>query len=492
MDKFALFEVGTTAVRLTLAKGIAGEYFNIYKVLEENVHINQHIEADGLIKSAKVHECITILKMYKKIADAAGVTNRWAVAANSLVAAKNYKSFIDELGVAIAMEFRLLTPEQETNAIYTAVINTLDVAKGVIVNISAFSTRIIHYSRRMILDSATFEIGAENFKDAAVFKKELETKAAFLKGLDPETQIVGVSDTFTSFARIARKMHKYPLEIDHDYAFDAETFHHVFKFIKELDVDKRQKLKGISNYSAQTLVGGMEIVEVILKHSGLKNLVTATAYRNVGILFNAVVPATCEKPLADLLGYSFDVILTTTGHDRVRAQRHYDLALLLFRQIRVLHKLPRSYIKVLRVAANLYRLGTFGSNYTAILAAPILGASHKEIVLAAFSASFKKWEDFNLTEWLKYKDLTTDEDLEAVRKLAMMLAMAEAFDIRGQEIIKDLSCDVLGDSVILKLITETDARAQKIDVSAADVEIFHAKKYAHEFNRTFKKSLELL
>jgi hypothetical protein len=128
-----------------------------------------------------------------------------------------------------------------------------------------------------------------------------------------------------------------------------------------------------------------------------------------------------------------------------------------------------------------------------------LGVTHKEIVLAAFSASFKKWEDFNLAEWVKYKDIMTDEDLEAVRKIAMILALAEAFDVRGamaanenDTVIKDISCDVLGDSVILKLVTDPDAKSMKSDANAADVEIFYAKKYTKEFGNTFKKALELL
>jgi exopolyphosphatase/guanosine-5'-triphosphate,3'-diphosphate pyrophosphatase len=501
MDKYALFEIGTTHLRLTLCEGTPNETFHITKCLSEQIHINQHIEADGMIKSAKFHECTTILKMYKKICEANKIRNYIAVAADSLSIAKNYTSFIDELGNVIGTEFRILTPENETNAIYTAVVNTLDVARGVIVNVSSFSTRIIHYSRRMILDSVIIPYGSvslfeqtENNPKTAIelFKKELEQKAMFMRGLDAETQIVGVGDVFTSAGRIARKMTKYPIDIDHNYSMDEKTFNGVFDLIKGLDMEKKQKLKGISGHSAQTILCGLCIIDSVLKHSGLKTIVNATAFRNVGLLFNHIIASTLEKPVSDILHYSFDVIADMTGMDKLRAKRHYDLALLLFKQIRVLHKLPRSYAKALNIASHLYQLAPFGNQFNAILSAPILGSCHKDIVLASFCASFKKWEDFNMVEWLKYKDIMIDDDLEAVRKVSMILTLAEAFDIRGQEIIKDISCDLLGDSVILKLVTTTDQRAVKIDVSATDVEIFQAKKYAGEFQKTFKRSLELL
>jgi len=508
MEKHALFEIGTTNVRLTLANTVEGEHFYIYKVLSEPLYINQNIEKDnGLIKSQKIHEVTTILKMYKKICDAEEVTKFTAIAAHNLTEAKNYKSFTDECGASIGLEFKILTPEQETNAIYTSIINTLDIPKGIIVNVSSYTTRIIHYNRRMILDFAEIPYGsssllekAENMPLIAVdlFKKEL-AKHAFLQNLDPETILVGASDVFVSFGRIARKMKKYPVEIDQGYATTADSFGKVFDFIKSLDVDRRTKLKGISTHSAATILSGMCIADAVFKHTGLKNLVIAGGGRNIGLLYNAAMPYTLERPVADILGYSLDIIAVNAGTDKEDNKRMYEIALLLFKQLKVLHKLPRVYAKVLRIASHLYSLGKVVNtehfekiNYHAIMASPIMGASHKEIVLAAFAASFKKWEDFNFAEWVKYKDITTDEELEAVRKIAIILAMAECLNMRDGDIIKDISCDILGDSVILKLVTELDHRAPKIDVKAAEVEIFHAKKFSGEFVKAFKKNVELL
>jgi len=443
--------------------------------------------------------------MYKKICEAEGITKYLAYASQNLNTAKNYKSFIDEMSMCIQTEFKMLSNEEETNAIYTAVVNTLDVGKGVIVNISGFSTRVVPYSRRMILDSVTIPFGAVNLFEKAcnqpiiaidLFKKELEQHAPFLKTLDPETKIVGVSDTCTAFSKIARKMKKYPIDTDHNFVADRETFNTVFDFIKTLDLDKRQKLKGISSHSAQNITCGMCIIQAIWDASNLENLVVAVAYRNSGLLYHAIIPSTCEKPISDLLSHSIETIYNVTCSDKRRGARHYDLSLMLFKQIRVLHKLPRIYAKVLRIASQLYEIGGYVNNYHAILSAPVYGATHKEVVLAAFVSSFKKWEDFNLAEWIKYKDIVTDEDLEAVRKLSTIVAIGQKIDIRGGDTeeshVKDISCDVLGDSVIIKLITDIEGRAEKIDISAADVEIFITRRMGKEFQKTFKKTLEML
>jgi len=507
MEKIALFELSTTAIRLTLGTMVENEYFYVYKEFSEYVQINEHIEADGLIKTAKIKECIALLQIYKKICEAEGITRLHCVVAASLSEAKNYSSFLDEASNTCGLEFRMLTEAEEVASVYTGAINTLDVPKGVIINISSHATRIIHYNRRVVLDSLIIPYGSSSLlkdggkPDAAIekIKAELAKKGAFLSSLDPETALVGVSDVFVSFGRLSRKMRKIPVDIDHNFTANSENFQTVFEFVKGLDATKKQKLKGISSHSADTILAGMCIVDAVLQHSKLNNITVGCGYRNIGLMFNYAMPFTVERPVSDVLGYSLEVVAASAGLDKDECEARYNLALLLFRQLKVLHKLPRGYLKVLRVASYLYHLGkrvnNFGYekiNYHAILNCSVNGVSHKEIVLAAFTAAQKKWEDFNLAEWVRYKDIVVDDDLEAVRKLSIIVAMAEALNIRNCAAIKDISCDILGDSVILKLIADENAKATKTDVNALHMEIFYAKKYSTEFARAFRKNLEIL
>jgi exopolyphosphatase/guanosine-5'-triphosphate,3'-diphosphate pyrophosphatase len=506
MEKIALFELSATAIRLTLG-ATDNECFYVYKEFSEYIAINEHIESDGLIKTAKIKECIALLQIYKKICEAEGVVRIHCVVATSLAEAKNYSSFLDEAANTCGLEFTNLTEAEEVNAVYTGVINTLDVPKGVIINVSSHVTRIIHYNRRVILDHMTIPYGfASMFKnaknpDAAVelVKTELAKKSGFLGTLDPETILVGVSDVFVSFGRLSRKMRKIPVEIDHNFNATAENFRTVFDFLKGLDIEKKKKLKGISSHSADTILAGMCIVEGILRHSKLSHLTVGLGFRNIGLMFHYALPFTLERPVSDVLGYSLEAVAASACLDKKECEAQYNLALLLFRQLKVLHKLPRVYLKVLRIASYLYHIGKRINNfnfekinYHAILNCNINGAAHKEIVLAAFTAAQKKWEDFNLAEWVRYKDIVTDDDLEAVRKLSIIVAMAEALNVRNCDAVKDISCDILGDSVILKLIAEDGAKSTKIDVNALQMEIFYAKKYGVEFVRAFKKNLEIL
>ena len=117
-----------------------------------------------------------------------------------------------------------------------------------------------------------------------------------------------------------------------------------------------------------------------------------------------------------------------------------------------------------------------------ILNASIFGATHREIVLAAFVAGCHNREDIPVLEWQKYKDLLTEEDLDAVKKLGVLLRVAESLDRTQCGVVTGLNCDVLGDSVIMKTEVSGDAALEIRDAESANP----------EFKRAFKKNLEIL
>jgi exopolyphosphatase/guanosine-5'-triphosphate,3'-diphosphate pyrophosphatase len=165
------------------------------------------------------------------------------------------------------------------------------------------------------------------------------------------------------------------------------------------------------------------------------------------------------------------------------------LSVQLFKQLRVLHKFPRQYLKVLKIAAGLHDCGMRMKYYShakhscyTILNSSIYGATHREIILAAFVAGCHNHEDVPLLEWQKYKGIVLEEDLDAVKKLGVLLRIAESLDRTHCGLVTGLNCDVLGDSVIMKTIVSGDAALEIRDAEAANP----------EFKRAFKKNLEIL
>ena len=117
-----------------------------------------------------------------------------------------------------------------------------------------------------------------------------------------------------------------------------------------------------------------------------------------------------------------------------------------------------------------------------ILNSNLYGISHRDLVLAAFVADVNNKEELNYTEWAKYNCILSPRDVEAVKKLSVMLRMAIALDYGMRSAVTEVSCDVLGDSVILKTELSGDA----------GLELKATNNVAMDFKKVFKKNLEIL
>ena len=207
-----------------------------------------------------------------------------------------------------------------------------------------------------------------------------------------------------------------------------------------------------------------------------------------GIVAKNLLGQTGEKPLLDILGYSLSSI-NEFYPTSISQDTNYSLSVILYKQLKVLHKLTRPYVKVLRIAASMCMAGkriSFDNyqknNFPVIINSAIYGANHKDILLAAFVAASQNIEDFSLNEWVKYKDIVTEEDLDAVKKLAVIIKMASMMNITNSNAIKDVACDVLGDTVILKTECEKDAT----------LEISQAMSVFGDFKKVYGKNLQIL
>ena len=233
----------------------------------------------------------------------------------------------------------------------------------------------------------------------------------------------------------------------------------------------------------------MAIVKSFVSYMNIESFTISGCGLREGLMVNQALPITMEKPISDVLSYSLDRYVKYYGCDPKHVEHVMMLSVQLFKQLRVLHKFSRQYLKVLKIAACMHDVGRQVQFYHharhscyITLNSKIYGATHREIVLAAFVARCHNKEDIPVLEWQKYKDIVTEEDLDAVKKLGVLLRIAESLDRTHCGLVTGLNCDVLGDSVIMKTMVSGDAA----------LEIRDAEMSNPEFKRAFKKNLEIL
>ena len=503
MEKVALIQLNTNLLKLRIVDVLPSGHNIISDELSENINFYEDAK-DNFLKPIRINEALAVLKMFKSLCDVNSVNKVIAVASHNFKSFKNHRSFLEEVYNITNFKFKILGTDEELQSLYIGVVNSVDVPKALIIDIEANNINFVYYNRRNVLNADILPIGTINIcqlfengnikpQDTAnnivnYIKNELKT-FDWLKNIDPEFKFVGTGSAFVNMAKLSRKLKKYPLDIDHNYVIDNQGIEAVYDLVKPLELDKNKKIKGIANESANLVVSGICIAKAITDYLNVQELTISAKSILEGLLLGYAMPITNEKPISDLLGNSLDQIVEFYDKPEANAKQVGELALILFRQLKVLHKLSRGYLKVLRIASIMHDCGkriqyfnNTKNGFNIILNSDIDGVSHRELVLASFVCASQESNDFSLSDWVKYKDLLEEEDLIAVKKLAIIVKIAKALDRTHRSVVVDVSCDVLGDSVIMKTIVTADAQ----------VEIKEALKANIDFKRAYGKNLEVL
>lgn len=504
LERFGIIDLGSNTARLVIVEMLGDGHFTVIDQLKESVRLGKDMERDGFLKAARIADTIKTLKMFRKLCDAYEVERIIAVATAAVRRAKNQRSFLDEIVANTGIKLKVLSAEEEVTYIYRGIINTMDIPKGIILEIGGGSTKIINYSRRNLLNYETLPFGAvtltEMFTEEGVAPEEVAkriedffteqlSKIEWLKNVDAETQLIGCGGSFRNLCKINKIIRKTQLNLLHNYNLPAEEFKDVYDKFKVLDLDKKKRIKGVSSDRADLLPAAFAEINAFLNYMNFENIVISACGLREGIMFNYAMPATVERPVSDVLTYSLQTLVKTYGCNERHCEQVVSLSIQLFKQLRVLHKFPRQCLKVLKVAAYLHDAGTSIKYYDyqkhtgyIILNSSLFGISQRDIVLAAMVVSVYKNDDFNKSDILKYKEFLTEEDEEIIRKLGIMLRIAESLDRSMASNIMSINCDVLGDSVIMKTEVESDAT----------LEIKDALSSQQDFKRIFRKNLEIL
>ena len=276
MEKIGIIDLGSNSARLVIVELFGEGHFMVVDELKESVRLGQDMERDGFLKPSRVAETIRTLKMFKKLADASRVDRIIAVATAAVRRAKNQRSFLDEIQATCGIKVKVLSEEEEATLVYRGVINSMDIPKGLILEIGGGSTKIVYYNRRNMLNFITLPFGAvtltDLFKDDGLSPEEQAAKVEeffteqltgidWLQNIDPDTQMIGVGGSFRNIFKISKMVRKYPLDTVHNYVLPTEDFESIYDMIKVLDLDKKKKIKGLSSGRADILPAALAVVK---------------------------------------------------------------------------------------------------------------------------------------------------------------------------------------------------------------------------------------
>ncbi|MCW2277595.1 exopolyphosphatase [Heliophilum fasciatum] len=498
MKNIGIIDLGSNSVRLMIV-GVADD--GSYKLLDEakeSVRLSEHMGAEATLKPAAIERTIAALRLFQHLCRAYGVTETIAVATAAVRQATNQGQFLQQVYEATGLRVRVFSGMEEAQAVHIGVANTLDAPNGLIVDIGGGSTEIILMQDRQLIQAISLPYGAVNLtetvleghklSDEQIRKLEdfLRSQFAAIPWLTGITApvLIGIGGTIRNLSKIDRKRKKYSLSIMHNYRMKCKDASEIYRQLRGQNLEQRKKTPGLSRDRADIIVAGSAIVHILSEMTQAKEMIVSGSGLRDGLWYQHLLRHQAVPLVDNVLQHSVNNILRyyhmETGHSCHVAH----LTLSMFDQLQPLHGLGSNERKVLEVASLLHDVGIqvnyyehYKHSFYLIANSRINGLTHREIIMAAFVAAAHTKP--LVPSPTAYRDILSEEDWKTLRKLSIILRIAESLDRSEAAVIQDLRCHQHVGAVHLIAITSVPA----------ELEVFDACKVASDFKKVFDHNL---
>jgi exopolyphosphatase/guanosine-5'-triphosphate,3'-diphosphate pyrophosphatase len=479
MKRIGIIDIGSNSLRLVMYEvSIKGNY-KVLDILKESVRLGADMLNGIKLSDDRIVKALTTLKGFKNLCDAAGVSEIIAVATEAVRKAENKKEFLQKIKEATGIDVRVLTGDEEVYYDYLGVVNSLNIKNSLMIDLGGSSTEIAWISGRELKESAIIPFGAVNLtqmfqtedligplqeEKLRVFIKEKFKEIPWLLEVNFDN-IIGIGGTIRNIGKIDRHNKRYPLDIHHNYEIANIDVHNVYNIIKSKSLKQRFKVEGLSKERADIFVAPVCFVDTLLSLLNIEKLTVSGKGLREGLMYEYITDNCVE--IEDILEFSITNVMRNRNVNIQHAQTVFKFAKILFDKLQNIHHLETSFNKILKTAALLHDSGLnvrfydhHKHSFYMILNSEILGLTHKEILMSAFSAAFHENTLFE-GNIFQFHGIINKMDLNIAEKIGVLIRIAECLDKSMTGAVKDIECTIDEENVTLDIISETNIDLEK-------------------------------
>lgn len=499
MKRVGIIDIGSNSVRLVVVELGAEQSYRIFDELKETVRLGDDLESTGELKKIRMEKARKVLKMFKDLCDAIQVEEIIAVATAAVRTAKNRESFLAMIKERVGITVRVLSGEEEAHFAFWGVVNSVDFTDGLVMDIGGSSTELIWVQNRTIRQSASLPFGAITLTERFGLERqpsderERALRAYLLEqyrsvswlAATHQLLLIGVGGTFRNLGKIDRLRKSYPLETAHNYRMPAADIAEIYTILRGKSANQRKKIAGLSKDRADLILGATAAIAVLADTLDTAEIAVSGNGIREGLIFDCLLGGT---PLCDLLDFSINNIMTKFNLNKKHARHICGLIQSLFDQLTDLHGITAPGVtRLIKTAALLHDCGTqiryynhHEHSFYIILNSAINGLTHRELLLSAYIAASHRKDP--VSHPARYDKLLDRDDLTLIRKVGILLRIAESLDRGMTGTVREVRCELCGDTVIIRTLSEDDP----------ELAIYHAMTAAKQFEKIYHKKLRIV
>ena len=475
MQRIAIIDIGSNSARLVISHIYKNGAYNMVYNQKEALRLSQKVDGQNLLTEEAFTSTLDTMRSFAHMCKIYQADKTIAVATAAIRNASNGPELVAEVAEQTGIQLHIISGKTEAYISYLGVINTLDVKNGIIFDLGGGSTELILFKNRKILESVSLPLGAVNttgmfntrnemppnvYNDLNAFVMSRLAQYPWLKQSD--LPMIGVGGTARTVAKIIQRAKKYPATKIHNYSYPIQTFRSFFNKLCLTNLEQRKKISGLSTERSDIILAGSSIISCLLEATGAKKLITSGCGLREGLFYDYYSKSNNVPLIAkNILERSRENTLRLFESDTAHARHITKLALAMFDGWMELHKVRKSYRRLLETAALLHDIGITINFYSharhsayMIQNAKLFGLTHKEQIITSAIAGWHNGISKNYFKSRFYKEMLTENNWKLINKLSLLLALAESLDYSEMRMVHTLTPSFNKKNALLTLHAE--------------------------------------
>ena len=504
MPTFAAVDIGSNSVRLKIAR-LRGRRLQAVHEDREVTRLGEGVFRNGFISPEAMAATIKVLRRFHRAVQQTAADQVRVVGTSALRDARNTLAFLEWVRSATGWTVEIISGVEEARLIHMGLVagRRVDSAPILMMDLGGGSCELTISRRGQIRDTVSLPLGAvrltnEFLKHDPPRRGEVKRLRRFVqreaRRIAPRVAaakvrgVIATSGTAAALADTAAHLEKR--RAGERLTVTRQEMTQIAKLLARLPASERQQIEGIGPKRAEIIVAGALVYHELLESCHLKGF----RYSPLGLRDGLLAQMAADydrgsRSRKQIESERWGSILQAVGHykvDRKHALEVRESAMILFKGLRSLHRLPAEYAEWIGAAAMLYEVGDFLNRsgrhrhaYYIISSSEILGYTPQQrriiAAIARYLGNSRPSDEDGPIKMLEPADRVN------VQKAVMVLRLARALNLGRVGTVRAVRARVQSGNVRLTLMPRGRA--------AADLELWALERDAGYFREVFGREL---
>jgi exopolyphosphatase/guanosine-5'-triphosphate,3'-diphosphate pyrophosphatase len=262
MKRVAAIDLGSNAIRLTIAEVHSPSHYKILEKFRFPVRIGTDVFQTGEVSASKIDEIIEVFRKFSSHLTHFQVQEVQAVATSALRDAKNSNLIIKQIEDSTKIKIKTITGLEEANLIYQIIAHEIPImtGKSLLIDIGGGSTELSFINEGILETVQSFNIGTIRIlKDIQNELPQLITSVRS-QVTGQKIKLVGTGGNLRRLGKLRKKIFN---RADPSIIHKSEVFE-MYNHLKELSALQLMKKYDLKHDRAEVIIPALQILTSIL------------------------------------------------------------------------------------------------------------------------------------------------------------------------------------------------------------------------------------